>query len=649
MIFKKQRTSKSPKALNFPNLRKTGTGRWKTNISIRFKLAFLFFVLFLFTIAIGANGIYQMRVMSQETESMYKDRLQVINYLDEARYSAIMIRFSVMKGIVDNSSSKIVLKSVLRERIKTFEKNIALYKESPQLSEFEKKKLKEIDRFWVKYTGYGDDVVQRIQSGQDAMDIVKALDRDGSQILTMISELVKYNTEQASIARDLTKQRFNDSLIMTVIVAGLGVIATVLGLILIRMLIIRPILRLDEAVATMAGGDLRVRIEVSNNDEIGRLGDAFNQLAEKWTSVVGELQESAKILRATSAELGASADGAASTTVQVAVAIEKTADNATDQSEYVGQVVDRVQASMAQIENAYSEAQRTNQLAVETSRVAENGRSAVDSAKDQTIKLMGSIEAAQDSIRSLASHSKQITKVTTMIGEIASQTNLLALNAAIEAARAGEHGKGFAVVADEVRKLAEQSQKFAQEIGRIVVSIERETERSLDAMENNTTEMQEQIRLVEKGGLALGEIVATAEGTSTQVEFMQSKLSHLVANFQEVEERMEQVGHKVKLTASSAEEITASSQEITATVQEIARTAGLLAEQAELLENTASHFQINESSVIVDVDDNHDETHNDNYDGIENDEADANHEIGEISDSDEINEHHEHDRYEKVE
>ncbi len=554
------------------------------------KMVLIFLLLFVFMVGLGINGVYQTNVMSKEMESLYNNSLQAINYLDDARFSVVMVRLNVAKYLVSNNNEERKgIKETVTAKMKAFERALELYK-STGLHELEQQKLQEMERFWSTYYGYADTVMEHKEQGNDATDMFNTLERDGSTLLGLIDEMVAFHTNQAAQLQSAAKLRYQQSLILAVVLTIVGATACMIGWWKVRTIVVKPLKGLEEAVVGMTKGDLTKRVGVRSQDEVGRLGRSFNEMAEQWSGIVSELQQLAYHLRSTSGELGAEAGAAAVTTEQVAAAIDRAADNASKQADFVGQVIEQVQNGMIRMQQAYEETQRTNQLALETSHVAGNGREAVDLAVHQTRVTMQTIESVRASILALVGQSESITRMTSMIGEIASQTNLLALNAAIEAARAGEHGKGFAVVATEVRKLAEQSHKFAVEIERLVADIKRETEASLIAMERSTAEMEQQSILVQQGGTALQEIVDKAKVTSAQVAAVQERLSDLVATFDGVEQRMELMGTKVNDTAASAEQVSNSSQEINRAVQNIAESAKQLSTQAELLESRASRF-----------------------------------------------------------
>ncbi|MBO8164320.1 MAG: methyl-accepting chemotaxis protein [Brevibacillus sp.] len=558
---------------------------------IRVKIGLVFLVLFLFTLSLGGNGLYQMSELNRETEELYQNSLQVINELGEVRSLVIELRLIVAKQLVHGDMAQLALaRQDADDKMKRVEQFLEQYHQRTT-TPYEQEKLQQMDRVFSTYAGFIQTVFNRIESGNDAADMFVSLERDGSSLLAAIRDLVAFHAERAAQQQNAAQERYDSSLLLTIILSALGLGACAVGLGVIRFTLVTPLQVLERAVTAMARGDLRMRVSIRAMDEIGRLSQAFNQLAQQWSVIVGELQESSRLLRVTAEELAESSNGAAETTGQVAAATERTAENASNQAEFAQLVMACVRQGMADLNEVCAEAEKTNQLAQATSLVANSGQEAVQSAVHQTEVLTRTVQSARQSIAQLAANSNAISRMTTMIGEIAAQTNLLALNAAIEAARVGVHGKGFAVVATEVQKLAEQSRAAASDIEQIVCGMQQETASFLKLMEETAVQVEAQSQQIGRGGLALQEIVQQAEGTSAQVAAMQDRLDRLVRSFQEVEQRMEQMSERIRETAAIAEEVTAASEEITAAVQDMAHSASALSGQAESLKEKALQFQ----------------------------------------------------------
>jgi methyl-accepting chemotaxis protein len=219
--------------------------------------------------------------------------------------------------------------------------------------------------------------------------------------------------------------------------------------------------------------------------------------------------------------------------------------------------------------------------------VVENARAGVEGAADastaardsaeiinKTIERMESIKASSDlvgqRIKKMGQHSEQIGAIVETIDDIATQTNLLALNAAIEAARAGEHGKGFAVVADEVRKLAENSAEATQEIAGLIATIQRTTDEAVQAMDTGSAEVEAGASQADEAGRALDSILLTVESVSRQIEDIASSAQQMEASANELASAMDSVSAVVEENTAATEEIAAGAGEASQAIENIA-------------------------------------------------------------------------------
>ena len=194
-------------------------------------------------------------------------------------------------------------------------------------------------------------------------------------------------------------------------------------------------------------------------------------------------------------------------------------------------------------------------------------------------------------IQSLHKRSKEVSSILDVITGIANQTNLLALNAAIEAARAGEHGKGFAVVADEVRKLAEQSQQSAKEILTIIQGIEHDTESSVHIMSRVTDDVQAGVKVSNEAIEKFNQILQSTKEITPQMEEVSAIAQQISAAVQEVSATANELAIIAQANAATSEEVAAATEEQLASMEEISSSARALSAMAEELREILSHFK----------------------------------------------------------
>jgi methyl-accepting chemotaxis protein len=288
--------------------------------------------------------------------------------------------------------------------------------------------------------------------------------------------------------------------------------------------------QLVTAVGRISAGDLRTEVPdapADSRNEVHGIGHAFNQMAQSMRNLVqgvsvsssqvgsaaGELQQAASAAMDSSTQASQSASGIAASVEELSVSISHVADSA---------------HHAAEISN-------------EAKHVTESGRAVVEQAMGELERVASDINESASLIESLGERSKQISSVVGVIREIAEQTNLLALNAAIEAARAGEQGRGFAVVADEVRKLAERTSMSTQEISSTVGAILEETGRAVERMKSVSCNMSESVSLARNAGQSLATIDNQAQQTVDTVQSIADSTREQSAASQEIARLVENI------------------------------------------------------------------------------------------------------------
>jgi methyl-accepting chemotaxis protein len=305
------------------------------------------------------------------------------------------------------------------------------------------------------------------------------------------------------------------TLAIVLVLAG-AVLLTVVAVLFARR-ITRPITELSLAAERVAAGDLSVRVRPSGAAELDRLGEAFNAMVQRLSDLVDRLRTASADSAGSALRLSSASDDLAATTVEQSSAATQTSASMEELARAAGSVAQTLDEVAAQAE----ETRQTLEQAQEDMRVS----------SERTL--------------SLATRVTDINAILTLINDLSDQTNLLALNAAIEAARAGEAGRGFAVVADEVRRLAERSKTSAGEIGHIVLGTQAETNATVMAMEKGAKQMQ--------AGLAL--------------------MERVVESCAQVRMTTQQQRSATEQVVSAMEQITVSSRQVSSTAQEIAAAA----------------------------------------------------------------------------
>ena len=344
-----------------------------------------------------------------------------------------------------------------------------------------------------------------------------------------------------------------------------------------------PILQLKDSSEKIASGDLSEELSMTGKGDIQRLVDSFKMMLDSLKSIVSDERETSSLVSSTSDSLASISEEMNSTTEEVSTAIQKIASGAQHQAERIKEVVKIVGDQLTSVEQVVSSAESAADASTKASEVAQKGGDSAQVALQKMREIQAVVDGATEIVRKLGERTKEIHQIVNVITNIAQQTNLLALNAAIEAARAGEHGRGFAVVADEVRKLAEGSGRAASQISILVDQIETETKRAVDQMENGAKDVSVGATVIDSALASLEDIAATIEETAAMVEEITAATEEQKASAERIVQAVDEVAKIAEDTSAASEEtcistesLTASMQEMTASAQELARLAGIM-------------------------------------------------------------------------
>ncbi|MCQ9470712.1 methyl-accepting chemotaxis protein [Pseudomonas alliivorans] len=320
---------------------------------------------------------------------------------------------------------------------------------------------------------------------------------NSDQMNAVLIKLVEINTAQLIQVKKQAAEEYDSAFDMVI---ALLVAATLLTLVFAWMLIksiTTPIAAALNAAETIAQGNLTQPIKVDGTDEAGRLLQAMKTMQDKLRDTLQRISGSATQLASAAEELNAVTDESARGLVQQNNEIEQAATAVNEMTSAVEEVARNATSTSEASRNATASAGDGRDLVLETVGAIE--------------RMSGDVKETAELISNLANESRDIGKVLDVIRGLADQTNLLALNAAIEAARAGEAGRGFAVVADEVRALAHRTQQSTSEIERMIGSIQGGTEQAVTSMRNSTERAESTLSIAKGAGLALDTINTAVE------------------------------------------------------------------------------------------------------------------------------------------
>ena len=334
------------------------------------------------------------------------------------------------------------------------------------------------------------------------------------------------------------------------LMAGVVVIIMAITYFLLRNIVLQPLAKMSDISRDIAKGegDLTKRVPAEGNDEIAHMGKYFNEFIEKLQQMIKKVAHVTDKVASASVELSATAEE-----------ISKGTDTLTSRASQTAAAVEEMNATVGQVAQNSGKAAS---LAQDTVKTAQEGGTVVSSTISGMQQLSEAVSNSATIISDLGKSSDQIGEIVRTIEDIADQTNLLALNAAIEAARAGEQGRGFAVVADEVRKLAERTTKATKEIGDMIRQIQHDTRGAVDSMQQGTQKVTAGVDLVNKTGEALSQIVRMVSESADMIRQIAVASEQQSVATQQIASDIENVAKVTKESSSGAHESAKASQDL---------------------------------------------------------------------------------------
>lgn len=411
--------------------------------------------------------------------------------------------------------------------------------------------------------------------------------RNVAQVFTQDTVNIMYEeaAKNKDVAMSITKT--------TLVVATIVFIVILIVSIYISRSIARPIERVTKATQTMANGDLTLEpVEVKTKDELNTLATSFNQMVINLRQLFQNVSYTSERLAASSEELMASAEETARSTELVTNSIQEVATGSKAQEAHIEENKRALEEMTIGVTRVAEATSAVSEISNEAMKVSQSGRESILQVITQMEQINGSTNQTADVIGALEQRSAEIASIVNVITDISDQTNLLALNAAIEAARAGEHGKGFAVVADEVKKLAEQSRQSAEDITGLISEIQNDTAKAVTSMKKGAEDVALGLNVVTEAGEGFENINHSVVSMATQIMEITAVSEQMSASAEQLLASMEQILVLSQNAAANSGNVAAASEEQLAVMQEVNSSVNELTQLAESLRNEVSTFKI---------------------------------------------------------
>ena len=540
---------------------------WFKNLKISAKLTAAVSLVLLATMISGGLSLWELSTLDDSVIDLATNAMPSIKVLakldhdiNEFRRCEFQDVLATDKAVMDTWEKRMAdTLADLKKDAKTYEPMISYPGEKELYSEFK-------NNFYL-YMDVHEKILVLARQNRNA-DADALMRGDSSKYFLAMSDAldkdIALNEKGGNDSYRKAMAVYNSARITLVISTVISILVGIVLALIIGRMITTSMARAVSVANRLADGDLTVNIEADSLDETGQLLSAMQHMVQSLRDMISRtvdistgIASASNQLHSTSAQIATGAEEVASQTNTVATASEEMSATSSDIARNCTMAAE---ASRQTTESANAGAKVVNETITGMSVIADQVR--------QTSKT----------VEALGSRSDQIGQIVGTIEDIADQTNLLALNAAIEAARAGEQGRGFAVVADEVRALAERTTKATREIGEMIKAIQSETREAVKAMEDGVHEVEKGAVSSQKSGHALEEILERINEVTMQINQIATAAEQQTATTSEITSNIQQVTEVVHQTARGADET--------------AGAAAQLATQAQQLQNLVSRFRL---------------------------------------------------------
>ena len=514
----------------------------RTELRIRAKLFIGFGAIILASVVVALTGLYALSSLNRSIVTLLDTRVAQMKGVADIAYDisagALRLNEAISASGLNGARSELAMTSAA-------DKNVAQNLEKLKVSlvgEKEKALFQTLSTKSSAFSGTRNKAAMLLSqgSGPEALRTLKELKEKRAQYQGALAELNGFLGEQTRLEKESTADKVKRSrmAILSLLIVSLGVAAAVV--LWLARSITRPLNYAVETADRIAERDLTVQVAGVDHTETGQLMAAMGHMVQNLREIVSQTSDISASIATSSTQLHATSEQIASGAEQVAC-----------QAQTVATASEQMSATSNDIaQNCHAAARNSKQA----SSAAETGAQVVAQTVEVMNRIADRVNATSRTVESLGARSDQIGAIVGTIEDIADQTNLLALNAAIEAARAGEQGRGFAVVADEVRALAERTTKATREISEMIKAIQGETKGAVMAMEEGVREVQQGTEEAAKSGSALQEILDQINAVSMQVNQIATAAEEQTATISEITGNITQISEVVQRTAQGSQD-----------------------------------------------------------------------------------------------
>ena len=408
-----------------------------------------------------------------------------------------------------------------------------------------------------------------------------------------IDKLIAYYDEQFSAMNGKVKNEAKMAIWITLVLVAVCIAVAVAAAFIMGKVIGAPIQKLQHAVSTIAAGDLtKEDVETDATGEVKELAEAFNRMKESLTTLLQTMRNNTQQLSHSSENLAGHTNRAITYIEQTADLADRLADNAKTSADSANVSAEAMKETSNAVQKMADSTSNIHMNTQQMKQLTDKGIHSIHAIEKQMEEISSSTNITETLIVRLLEQSNEIQQMTKLITDITDQTNLLALNAAIEAARAGEHGKGFAVVADEVRKLAEQSKESAHKIHRLTNEIRHETTQVAVSVEQSVKASESGVAIVKQAGETFVQIEKAVDQIADEIGATTAVVNEISASVEEVAVSVVGISEQSGESAAHAAKVAETIDGQVDIMQEIREVSQQLTAESEYLEQMMDKFKV---------------------------------------------------------
>ncbi|MDG5789426.1 methyl-accepting chemotaxis protein [Evansella sp. AB-P1] len=565
-------------------------------MKVKGKLLISYILIAVLLIGLGIAAIMGLQTINDNGRIMYEERVQPLNDLASIIQLAENTRVVLVTSVVNEDISLI-------ERIESNLREIETYIEyygSRELATFEREVFESFQADWANFSNIVIRNLSLIGSGnfEQAHNGLAMGEGSYSRASNHLTELRNINEEIASNLNEQNESSYSLTLIIITVASVVALAFAIIIGVIMGNAIGSPLRKVTVRMRAISNGDLSGDIiKTKRKDEIGQLAISLNEMQENIKHIMKGVLKASTSLNDQSKTLSTSANEVKAGSQQIATTMQELASGSEAQANNASDLSSGMEAFSSEVQDVSLSGEKIYEASNGVLELTEEGHQMMEKSVTQMETIDNIVKEAVVKVKGLDKQSQEISKLISVIQEIADQTNLLALNAAIEAARAGEQGKGFAVVADEVRKLAEQVGLSVKDITGIVKGIQSESSEVVHSLQGGYEEVEKGKKQLKITGGTFTNINDAMIEMVNRVEEIKERLTTISANSQEMNASVEEIASIAEESAAGVEQTAAAAQQASNSMEGVSDSSEDLAKLSGELNSIVQKFNIDDKKV----------------------------------------------------